>query len=155
VLSAIPREYVTDAKQIMLAARVPEDNVENILEKLITARLVETSTGPRGDEVYRLTSTGLGHPQRVQSARQAQELRLPVESERVRKVLSVIADAGALRVSDVAKLLQVPLQSVNALMQYFKRKHLVQKAGQDLYAPYALTEMGHAALAEMTRRLAA
>jgi DNA-binding MarR family transcriptional regulator len=154
VLSAISCEYVTDAKQIRLAAGLPEDNVEKILERLIATRLVETATGPRGDQVYRLTA-GLSHPQRVRSARQAQELRLPVESERVRSVLSTIADAGGLRASDVAKLLQIPLQSLNALMQYFKRKHLVQKADQDLYAPYSLTEMGHAALAEMTRRQAA
>jgi Mn-dependent DtxR family transcriptional regulator len=155
VLSVIPREYVTDARQIRLAARLPEDKVEKTLEKLITARLVETSTGPRGDQVYRLTSVGLSHPQRVRSARQAQELRLPVESERVRNVLSAIADAGVLRARDVPKVLQIPGQSLNALMQYFKRKHLVQKTSQDLHAPYSLTEMGHAALAEMTRRQAA
>ena len=62
VLSAIPREYVTDAKQIRLATRLPEDKLEKILKRLITARLVETSAGPRGDQVYRLTSTGLSHP---------------------------------------------------------------------------------------------
>ena len=155
VLSAIPREYVTDAKHIRLAARLPEDKVERILERLITARFVESSTGLRGCQVYRLTSAGLSHPQRVRSARRAQELRLPVESERVRNVLSAIADAGALRARDVAKLLKIPRQSLNALMQYFKRKHLVQKASQDLHAPYSLTEMGYAALAEMTRRQAA
>lgn len=58
VLSAIPRDYATDAKQIRLAARLSEDSVEKILERLITARLVETSSGPRGDQVYRLTSAG-------------------------------------------------------------------------------------------------
>src|ERR1700730_8105899 len=47
VLSAIPREYVTDTKQIRLAAHLPEDNVEKILERLVTAGLVETSAGPR------------------------------------------------------------------------------------------------------------
>jgi DNA-binding IclR family transcriptional regulator len=155
VLSAIPREYVTDAKQIRLATHLPEDKVKKILERLITARLVETSVGPRVDQVYRLTSAGLSHPQRVRYARQAQELRLPVESDRVRNVLSVIADAGVLRARDVAKLLQIPRQSLNALMQYFKRKHLVRKAGQDLHAALSLTDMGYAALAEMTRRQAA
>ena len=155
VLSAIPRDYVTDATKIRLAAHLPEDRVEKILESLIMAKLIETSVGFRGNQVYRLTSAGLNHPQRVRSARHAQELRLPVESERVRNVLSAIADAGALRARDVAKLLQIPRQSLNALMQYFKRKRLVQKVGQDLHAPYSLTEMGHTALAEMTRRQAA
>ena len=55
----------------------------------------------------------------------------------------------------MAKLLQIPRQSLNALMQYFKRKRLVQKVGKDLHAPYSLTEMGHTALAEMTQRQAA
>jgi DNA-binding IclR family transcriptional regulator len=155
VLSAIPREYVTDAKKIRLVAHLPEEKVEKILEKLITTRLVETFAGFRGNQVYRLTSAGLSHPQRIRCARHAQELRLPVESERVRNVLSAIAEAGTLRARDVAKLVQIPRQSVNALMQYLKRKHLVQKAGQELHAPYSLTELGHAALAEMTRRQAA
>lgn len=153
VLSAIPRDYVTDATKIRLAAHL--DRVEKILESLIIAKLIETSVGFRGNQVYRLTSAGLNHPQRVRSARHAQELRLPVESERVRNVLSAIADAGALRARDVAKLLQIPRQSLNALMQYFKRKRLVQKVGKDLHAPYSLTEMGHTALAEMTQRQAA
>jgi hypothetical protein len=44
---------------------------------------------------------------------------------------------------------------MNALMQYLKRKHLVKKTGQEFNAPYSLTDEGHAALAEMTRRHAA
>jgi predicted transcriptional regulator len=88
---------------------------------------------------------GLKHPQRARSARRAQEPRLPVESDRVRKVLSAISDSGALRIKDVTETLQIPHQSINALMQYLKRKHLVEKTGQDLHAPYSLTETGHAA----------
>src|SRR5262245_14313513 len=63
--------------------------------------------------------------------------------------------AGGLRIKDVTETLQIPSQSINALMQYLKRKHLVEKTGRDPHAPYSLTEMGHAALAEMTRRQAA
>jgi hypothetical protein len=40
-------------------------------------------------------------------------------------------------------------------MQYFKRKRLVTKAGDEFDAPYFLTEQGRATLAEMTLRLAA
>jgi Mn-dependent DtxR family transcriptional regulator len=155
VLSAIPRKYVTDATKIRLAARVPENKVEQILERLIVRRLVEASEGLRGNRVYRITAAGLKHPQRARSARRAQEPRLPVESDRVRKVLSAISHSGALRIKDVTETLQIPHQSINALMQYLKRKHLVEKTGQDFQAPYSLTEMGHAALAEMTRRQAA
>jgi hypothetical protein len=42
----------------------------------------------------------------------------------------------------------------NALMQYLKRKRLVEKTGPEFDAPYSLTDEGRAALAEMTRRLA-
>ena len=61
----------------------------------------------------------------------------------------------ALRIRDVTDVLRVPHQSINALIQYLKRKHLVKKTGQEFSAPYALTDEGRAALAEMTRRHAA
>jgi DNA-binding MarR family transcriptional regulator len=155
VLSAIPREYVTDATKLRLAVGMLEDVVEKTLERLLAARLVESFEGLRGRAVYRITLAGLNHPQRAKSARPAKEPRLPVESDRVRAVLSAIENAGALRGRDVAEMLRVPRQSLNALMQYLKRKDLVRKTGRELHAPYSLTELGHAALAEMTRRQAA
>jgi Mn-dependent DtxR family transcriptional regulator len=155
VLSAIPREYATDATKIRLAARMSENKVQQTLESLIVSRFVEAFEGLRGNQVYRITAAGLKHPQRARSGRHAQEPRLPVESDRVREVLSAISDSGTLRIKDVTETLQISHQSINALMQYLKRKHLVEKTGQDFYAPYSLTETGHAALAEMTRRQAA
>ena len=44
---------------------------------------------------------------------------------------------------------------MNALIQYLKRREMVQKTDQDFNAPYSLTEKGHEVLAKMTRRLAA
>jgi Mn-dependent DtxR family transcriptional regulator len=155
VLSAIPREYVTDITKIRLATSMPAKKVMTIIETLKVSRLVETSNGLRGDQVYRTTTAGLNHPQRARSARLAQELRLPVKSDWIHKVLYKISDSSALRIKDLSEMLQIPHQSTNALMQYLKRKHLVEKIGQDLHAPYALTEMGRAALVEMTRRQAA
>jgi Mn-dependent DtxR family transcriptional regulator len=155
VLSAIPREYATNATKIRLATRMPENKVEQILERLIVSRFVEAFEGLQGNRVYRITAAGLKHPQRNQFARRAQAPRLPVESERVRKVLSVILESGVLRIRDVTDVLSIPHDSINALMQYLKRKHLVKKAGQEFNAPYSLTDEGHAALAEMTRRHAA
>jgi DNA-binding MarR family transcriptional regulator len=70
-------------------------------------------------------------------------------------VLSAILDAGALRIRDVTNDLRVPRQSMNALMQYLKRKQLVEKVGQEFDAPYSLTDEGRAVLAEMTVRHAA
>jgi DNA-binding IclR family transcriptional regulator len=155
VLSAIPREYSTNATKIGLAARMPENKVHQTLKRLIVSRYVEATEGLQGNRVYRITMAGLKNPQRGQSARRAQVPRLPVESDRVRKVLSAILDAGALRIRDVTNDLSVPRQSMNALMQYLKRKQLVEKVGQEFDAPYSLTDEGRAVLAEMTVRHAA
>ena len=94
VLSAIPREYATDATKIRLAARVPDSKVHQILERLLVRRYVEASTGLRGNRVYRITNGGLRHPQCAQTACRAQAPRLPVESDRIRKVLSAIFEFG-------------------------------------------------------------
>ena len=155
VLSVIPREYVTTFTKIKLAARMPEDKVQKILKSLIAGHLAEAFEGFQGNRVYRLTGSGKNHPQRDLSARRATFPRLPVESDRVRKVLSTIRDAGALRIRDVADGLRIRSKSINALMQYLKRKRLVKKTGPEFDAPYSLTDEGRAALAEMTRRLAA
>jgi len=155
VLSAISREYGTNATKIRLAARVPENRVQQILERVIASGFVEALEGLHGNRVYRITAAGLKHPQYDQFARRAQAPRLPVQSGRVRKVLSAILDSGALRIRDVTDVMRIPHESINALMQYLKRKRLVKKAGQEFNAPYSLTEEGYAALVEMTRRHAA
>ena len=155
VLSAIPPGYSTNATKIRLAARMPENKVGPILEGLITSRFVEALEGFKGDRLYRITAAGLKHPQRKKVSRQAQAPRPPVESDRVRKVLETILNSGALRIRDVMDELSIPRESINALMQYLKRKHLVIKIGQGFNAPYSLTDEGRAVLAEMTRRHAA
>ena len=45
VLSAIPREYATNATKIRLAVRMPETEVRQILDRLIIGRLVEVFEG--------------------------------------------------------------------------------------------------------------
>jgi DNA-binding IclR family transcriptional regulator len=155
VLSAIPPEYATDVTKIGLATRISGDKVHPVLEHLVVGGFAEAFDGLQGDRIYRITVAGLKHPQRGQSARRAKAPRLPVESDRVRKVLSALQNSGALRIRDVSDALSVPHQSINALMQYLKRKHLVKKTGQEFSAPYSLTDEGRAALAEMTRRHAA
>src|SRR6266850_2349042 len=52
VLSAIPREYATNATKIRLATRMPENKVEQILERLIVSRFVEAFEGLQGNRVY-------------------------------------------------------------------------------------------------------
>ena len=109
----------------------------------------------RGAERFAITAIGLDHPQYFAPARQAPPPRLPVHSDRVRTVLQTISDAGALRILDVKRVTKIQQQSINALMQYLKRRRLVAKTGDRLDAPYSLTEQGRAVLAEMTLRRAA
>lgn len=155
VLSAIPREYATDATKIRLAARVPGSKVHQILDRLLVRRFVELSSGLKGNRVYRITNTGLQHPQYAHFRFPAQAPRPPVESDRICKVLSAIFDSGELRIIEVTNTLSLPRQSMNALMQYLKRKRLVKKNGRERHASYSLTAEGIAALAEMIRRQAA
>jgi DNA-binding IclR family transcriptional regulator len=155
VLSAIPSEYATTITKIRLVARIPENAAHEALKRLIAGKFVEACEGFHGTRLYRMTAAGLKHPQRYQAARRAQAPRLPVDSDRIRKVLSAILDSGTLRIKDVADVLGAPHPSINALMQYLKRKQLVKKTGQEFNAPYSLTSEGLAALAEMTRRHAA
>jgi len=155
VLSSIPVEYATTAGKIALAVRLSEKQVRQILKHFAASGFIETLEGLTGDTVYQITASGLEHPQHRRSARQAQAPRLPVESDRVRAVLSAILDTGSLRIRNVGDMLKIPPDSIRALMQYLKRKALVQKTGKEFAAPYALTDKGREALAEMTRRQAA
>jgi predicted transcriptional regulator len=155
VLSALPGERAADASGIRVATRLPESKVEQILDRLIGNGLAESFVGLRGVRVFRVTAAGLEHPQYAQHAHRAAGSRLPVQSDRVCSVLSAISDSGALRIKEVAVSLNSPHRSINALMQYLKRKRLVAKVGQEFDAPYSLTDTGRATLAEMTPRHAA
>ena len=70
-------------------------------------------------------------------------------------VLSVLSSAGALRSRMSADRLRLPHQSTNSLMQYLKRKALVEKLGEQVGAPFGLTALGRDTLAEMAQRRAA
>ena len=155
VLSAVPADYATTVSNIRRIVHIPEDTVLPIVEKLAAHGLVEAFDGLQGARLYRITATGSEHPQRRRSARLAQATRVGVQSDRVHAVLAALADAGALGIADVSQTVGVPYQSINALMQYLKRKQLVKKTRDGFGAPYCLTEQGHAALAEMARRRAA
>ena len=155
VLSAIPDAYATNATKIRLAVLLPQKSVQQILDRFVARNFIAALNGFADDTVYRITAAGLKHPQRDRCARRAQAPRLPVESDRVYAVLSAILAARSLRIRDLRDALKIPHASINALMQYLKRKALVQKTGRELNAPYSLTDKGLEALTEMTRRHAA
>jgi DNA-binding IclR family transcriptional regulator len=154
VLSVVPRDYATGVNKISSAAHIPSAQVQRILQRLISASLVISTEGLDGLPAYRIAVAGLKHPQRIPERHFAEAPRLPVESDRVRTVLSNIHDSDPLRIRDLTELLRIPHQSLNALFQYLKRKRLVAKVGDDFHAPYSLTDHGRAMLKEMTRRAA-
>ena len=155
VLSAIPDAYATDFTKIRLAVVLPEKSVQQILDGLVARHFVAALDGLNDRRNYQITAAGLKPPQRHQNKRVAHPPRLPVESDRVHAVLSAMRDARSLRIRDLKVALKIPHPSINALMQYLKRKALVQKTGRELAAPYSLTNKGLDTLAEMERRLAA
>jgi hypothetical protein len=113
---------------------------------------VKTAEFPGGSSPRGAGPTALRRPKKVKPGKLP---RPGIHSDRVRAVLSAIDDAGALRIKEVSDRLLLPLQSTNALLQYLKRKALVQKTGDVLGAPFALTPFGRATLTEMEQRRAA
>jgi DNA-binding IclR family transcriptional regulator len=155
LLSAIPTDCATSAIKIKIATRLPEKRIQQLLRRLQVCGLIDARDGLDSEIVFGLTAGGLSHPQRSERARRANPPPLPLRSDRVVAVLSAILDAGALRIRDIGDSLRIPQDSTRALIQYLKRKKMVQKTDQTFYAPYSLTEKGIETLSEMTRRLAA
>jgi hypothetical protein len=122
--------------------KLSEEEIKAIVGILNAAGLAEAVEGLRSAPVFRITAEGLEHPQYIRFGRRAPASRLPVKSDRVRRVLQTISEAGAVRIRDLGGLTQTSRGSINALMQYLKRKELVAKAGLEFDAPYALTVQG-------------
>lgn len=155
ILSVVPVDYATSAAKIEAAAAISVERAKAILEGLRGNGLVEENAEARDAPLYRVAAAGLAHPQRRGSVARADRLPAPVRSDRVFAVLSHIAACDRARIREAGDALGIPRKSMNALMQYLKRKSLVRKTGRELAAPYALTDEGREALTEMTRRRAA
>ena len=150
-LSAIPEKTGTTVGHLARRARRPASALGASVDRLVTAGLVHVSG--EGDRAHlRLTPVGVEHPQRDPSARRADAPALPVKSDRVRSVLDHLADNGPARTMSVGQALGIERFSMNALMQYLKRRGLVRKAGASLTAPHELTEEGRRVREEMGRR---
>jgi predicted transcriptional regulator len=116
--------------------------------------LLEKLGPATGEARFRLTPAGAVHWQRSASARRA-ELPVPAQpfrSDRVRDVLAHLASQGPTRTRDIGVKLDVSPTSINALMQYLKRKKAVRNRTDMRFAPYELTPEGRDMLAVMQRR---
>lgn len=151
VLSALMDDATSAATGLAAAVRMPAAQTQEALARLCEMRLVENAETRRGKVLYRLTSAGGEHFQRQHGARRAKPALLVVKSDRVQDVLSYLSDHSEARIIDVRDGLGIAHTSMNALMQYLKRKHLVTKVGDKLSAPYELTDEGREALANMIR----
>ena len=155
ILSSIPSSYATNRVKIGRVVSLAEDEIEKALDRLNAAAFTEVVGEFAGATLYRTTAAGKSHPQNRGDRRDAEPPHLPVYSDRVQTVLSAISEAGAVRIKDLRDRLRVPHNSVNALMQYLKRKGLIEKTDKLYEAPYALTAMGQATLNRLTQRRAA
>lgn len=152
VLSAFPDELATTATKLAARVRLPAGRRTAALARLLDWELIEPGGSSRSDAAYRLSREGRRHFQRRASERPAEPVALKVKSDRVRMVLTYIAEQGSARIRDVRNATGIPALSMNALMQYLKRRGLARKLATDLNAPYELTPEGASELAEMMRR---
>lgn len=152
ILSVLPAKRPVDRSQISIAARMPKKAVGEVLDALAAGNLVRREPGLDGEDLYAVTTAGTEHPQYKVDANRAEPPRLPVQSDRVFNVLTLIASEGPLRINQVSRRLAIPLRPMNALFQYLKRKSLVVKVGDTTLAPYGLTDRGRRVLSDWTSR---
>ncbi len=152
MLSALPETEATTLSKIALAAGMPRGKTVSIVDLLRQAGLVEQSETASYGEVYRLTAAGVAHWQRSPAARHADMPPPPFRSDRIQDVLSYLASHGPTRTRDIGLSLGLRHQSLNALMQYLKRRKAVRTESDTRFAPYELTPDGREMLVAMQRQ---
>jgi DNA-binding MarR family transcriptional regulator len=152
LLSALPDDACSTVTRMRAATSMSAERARYALARLEEHELIKRAGSSRGHVAYRLSPAGSQHFQRRTLERRADPVPLKVQSNRVFQVLSHLSDQGAVRIKDVRDALKIPHQSMNALMQYLKRRGLVAKVGSELSSPYRLTADGLEVLTEMNRR---
>ncbi|MCP4183677.1 MAG: hypothetical protein GY761_10220 [Hyphomicrobiales bacterium] len=152
ILSTLPNKYGVRNSQISSAAGMPKHIVRETLNMLVAAHLVKVEPGIDNEELFAITQEGGKRPQYNIGAKCAEPPRLPVQSERVFNVLTLLSNEGSLRIKEVSRRLAILLPSTNSLFQNLKGKNLVEKVSRDLHAPCALTDKGRHVLFEWKKR---
>ena len=155
VLAGIPDSGATDIKRLLMATKLDETRLMEILVGFIKSEILETEYGFSNEPNLRLTETGRAHPQRNTRKSRAAVPQLPVRSDRVHTVLVTIQKAGSMRILELRDQLHISQNSINALIQYLKRKQLVAKCNPDMFSPYELTGKGQELLLVWEQRQAA
>jgi DNA-binding IclR family transcriptional regulator len=152
VLSAFPEAHATTLSKIALVTPMYRGKVDTIAESLVKTGLIEKTGIATYGDLYQLTAAGLAHWQRSPTARHADIPPPPFRSDRVREVLLHLESQGPTRTRDVGYRLEIPQPSINALMQYLKRKNAVRTQTDLRRAPYELTPDGLEMLSAMKRQ---
>jgi DNA-binding IclR family transcriptional regulator len=142
VLSSLPRTEETTASYVAVDVGMPLADVLDHLSLLADQNLVRQTGRSTSQPHYSLTEAGASHPQYRTDATKARPAPLPVRSDRVREVLSHLAENGPARIRDLRDTLHIQHTSINALAQYLKRKGLIRKIDESREAPFELTAQG-------------
>jgi predicted transcriptional regulator len=151
VLSAFPESAATTLSKILAVTNMHADKIATLAEFLREVGLIEKTGAATHGNLYQMSAAGLAHWQRSSTARHADVPPPPFRSDRVHQVLSYLKSQGPTRTRDIGLALEIPQTSINALMQYLKRKNAVHTQTDARYAPYDLTPDGHKMLATMKR----
>jgi DNA-binding MarR family transcriptional regulator len=149
VLSAFPQSGATTRSRLATAAGLRAAAIAAALEFLSREGLIETTGTTRSGDLYQLTPAGSAHWQRSATANRADLPPPPFRSDRVRDVLTYLEEHGQRRTRDIAAELNIPPTSMNALMQYLKRRNAVGNRNDVRHSPYGLTADGRRMLAAM------
>jgi DNA-binding IclR family transcriptional regulator len=152
VLSAFGEEKPTTLSRLAAVAHRSPAVMAQIADFLRDVGLIEQAGQATYGELWRLTPAGRSHWQRSPDVAEAEEPPLMYRSGRIANVLAYLAEQGESRTVKVARALDIPLQSTNALMQYLKRRGIVRVQSDAFRSPYVLTNEGRELLAAMTRR---
>ena len=113
--------------------------------------LIEKTGAATYGDLYQPTAAGLAHWQRSATARRADIPPPQFRSDRVHDVLSYLDGQGPARTRDIGFELEIPPTSMNALMQYLKRRNAVRTTTEVRPAPYDITPNGREMLTAMKR----
>jgi DNA-binding MarR family transcriptional regulator len=152
VLSAFAEEKPTTLSRLAKVAHRSPTVMAQIADFLCNVGLIEEAGRATYGVLWRLTPAGRSHWQRSPHVAKAEEPPLMFRSSRIANVLAYLAEQGKARTISVARALDIPPQSMNALMQSLKRRGIVRVRLDAFRSPYVLTDEGRELLAAMTRR---
>ncbi len=141
-LSALIVDQKSLTRSVGTALRTDENETTAVLSELKFNHLVTKVEHFDGRDAWMLTEEGKVHPQRRQGVKKAKLAPTGIKSERSINVLSLLANDGPTRGRDISGALNLDRTSLNAFMQYLKRKGWIRKVGDALADPYELTETG-------------